>query len=130
MSCRFIWIGKVEIIQYTFGFNLHRRLVEKNSKAVDFFLRHCTVDNYYGVVEITSFNQVILLQEFNFMKENKGTAGRETFLKFTNISHGSVLMSYNPGIKVDMNINHEIVVGIGHQFNAFCLIAVFNFFTY
>ena len=122
MPCRLITVVQFQVIQYAILHHVYSGLIKKISQAVEFLLRNHPVYKYDGVAKVTTFDQVIGKEIFQFMKKNKRPGIGDLFFEVFNILQDSILGSQHPGLEVDHYRHLECIIGDGNEFHFVLLI--------
>ena len=83
MTGRFICKAKLKVVEITFIFNFHFLPAKCFGKCGHFSIGNRFIHYNNGIVDITTFYKIIIQQHFQFMQENKCTAGRNFSFKIT-----------------------------------------------
>ena len=108
MPCRLILKTKFRGVKHARFFYLDVWFTKKISKVVKLFLGHQFVDKHNGVVEITTFDQVLTEQVFQFTQKNKSSAGSNIFYIIRFAVEVCILLPENWRIEVDQGCDFKM----------------------
>jgi hypothetical protein len=93
VTCRFIIVPEFNIIENTFFLDFNFRLVQHLGDVLQFMRFNNPIHNHNGIIQITPFDQVVLIKHFQFMQKTECAARGKLLFELVDIRHGCVLAS-------------------------------------
>src|SRR4051812_4203167 len=101
VPCRFIWKTQLQVIEDTTFIHLHIFFSENACNAFHLFICNRFVYNNNSIIDITTLDEVMIDEIFEFMKKGKGSARSDFLVKIGNMFQCSMLGSQYRRIKID-----------------------------
>ena len=116
----FVREAQLEVVEVSFG-NLDIGLVAELRKAFELFGRDVALDDHDRIVQVAAFDQVVLQQLLDLVQENERPARGDSRGKILDVVEPGILVAQNFRIEIYVDIDRELVVGIGRDFDPFVL---------
>ena len=101
---RFVRKAELDVVQVTFV-DLNVLFVEKFRQPGEFFVRDLVFDDHDGVVQVASFDQVVLDQRFQFVQEDERAARGDLFREIPDTVEARILIAYDFGVEIDVDVD-------------------------
>ena len=91
MPCRFIGEAEFDVVQITFTFYLNFISPEDLIQPLHLVIIYGLIDNHDSIIDITSLNEIIIQQHFQFMKKNESATWCDIGFKICDVFQSGML---------------------------------------
>jgi hypothetical protein len=84
---------EIDIVQNPFGLNFYFRFVEKLCQPVEFILVYLPVHDNDSIVKVSSLDEIMFCQKFQFMQKNKGATRCNLFFEFFQVIQATAVFT-------------------------------------